>query len=226
MDYKRIKKSLIINILIVIMTLFSSIMMFTGFKFMHGPEVVLESTKLGMFRFFTVDSNIFMGIVALIWCIKEIKILKGKKVSITRIDYLLKLMSTTAVGLTFLVVFLYLGPIAKDGIVSLLMNSNLFFHLIIPIISIITFVLYEKNSQSSFKDTFYGLIPTMIYAIYYIINVLVHMENGFVSPKYDFYWFVQNGVWTAIFVVPIIFILTYMISLIIWKLNKIKNSNN
>ena len=221
MNLKKIKLSLFINLLIVIMTIFSSIVMFTGFKFMHGYEVILESTKLGMFRFFTVDSNIFMGIVSFIWCIKEIKILKGKKVSFKRRDYLLKLMSTTAVGLTFLVVFIYLGPIAEHGVASLLMNSNLFFHLIIPILSIIVFVLFEKEYELKFKDTFYGFIPTFLYAIYYLINILIHLENGTVSVQYDFYWFVQNGLWTAFIVVPIIFLLTYMISFIIWELNKV-----
>ena len=60
-----IKISLAINIIIVVFTIAASIIMFTGFKFMHGYETVLESTKIGMLRFFTVDSNIFMGIVAL-----------------------------------------------------------------------------------------------------------------------------------------------------------------
>ena len=52
-----IKISLAINICIFIFTILASIIMFTGFKFMHGTDIVLESTKLGMFRFFTVDSN-------------------------------------------------------------------------------------------------------------------------------------------------------------------------
>ena len=215
---KKNKVSLIINIIIFILTLIASIIMFTGFKFMHGVEPVLESTKLGMLRFFTVESNIFMGIVALLFAIKEIK-----KLELTKIDYILKLMSTSAVALTFTVVFIYLGPISKGGIVSLLQNSNLFFHLIIPVLSIINFMFFEKTDKlKSFKNSFYGIVPAILYSIYYITNILIHMENGKVSTIYDWYWFVQNGVWTAVIVVPIIFALTYIISLLLWKINILK----
>ena len=41
-----LKISLAINFIIAILVTVSSIIMFTGFKFMHGTEIVLESTKL------------------------------------------------------------------------------------------------------------------------------------------------------------------------------------
>ena len=217
---KKTKIAFILNIVIVSLTIIASIVMFTGFRFMHGTEIVLEATKLQMFSFFTVDSNIFMGIVALIVAYYEYKLLNKSIKELPRKLYLLKLIATAGVSLTFLVVFTYLGYIAEGGILSLIKNSNLFFHLLIPVLSIITFVFFEKTNKLKFKDTIYGLIPTMIYAIYYLINILIHMENGKVSPKYDWYWFVQNGVWTAIFVVPIIFLLAYGISYLLWKINK------
>ena len=68
------KISLILNIIIVIMVIGASIMMFTGFRFMPG-EIILESNKLGMFKFFTVDSNLFMGIISLLFAIFEIRLL-------------------------------------------------------------------------------------------------------------------------------------------------------
>ena len=179
---------------------------------------VLESNKLGMFRFFTVDSNMFMGIVSLIFIFKEIELLKGKEIE--KKYYILKLMSTTSVGLTFLVVFAYLGPITEYGIKSMVTNSNLFFHLLIPLISMINFVFFEKTDKLKLKDTKYGLIPMFIYALFYITNILIHMENGKVSTVYDWYWFVQNGIWTIVIVIPVIFSITYLISLIMWKLNR------
>ena len=209
------KLSLILNIIIVILTIFASFLMFTGIKITHGAEPILETTKIGMFKFFTVDSNIFMGIIALIYAIKEIT-----NKEITKTMYKLKLMATTAVSLTFIIVFTYLGPISKDGIISLLQNSNIFFHLVIPVLSIITFTLFEKTNKLKFKDTLYGIIPTIIYATLYLINIIIHMENGKVSPVYDWYWFVQNGVKTAIIVAPMIILISYIISLILWKLNR------
>ena len=224
MNRTKVKISLVLNILIVIFTIFATTAMFTGFKFMHGHDVVLQSTKLGMLRFFTVQSNILMGIIALFFAVLEIKILKGKIEEISTKAYVLKLMSTTAVGLTFLVVFAYLGPITEYGIIAMIMNSNLFFHLITPLLSIFTLVVFERTSMIKFKYTFWCILPTFLCAIYYMINIFIHMQDGKVSPVYDWYWFVQNGVWTAIIVVPLMLLITYIITLILWKINK-KRSN-
>ena len=222
MNRTKVKISLILNVLIVIFTVFATIAMFTGFKFMHGYDIVLQSTKLGMLRFFTVQSNILMGIIALFFACLEIKLLKGKIEEISTKAYVLKLMATTAVGLTFLVVFAYLGPITEYGIIAMIMNSNLFFHLITPLLSMICFAAFERTNKVKFKYTFLGIIPTFLYAIYYMINIFVHMENGKVSPVYDWYWFVQNGVWTAIIVVPLMFFFFFLITLLLWRINKKK----
>lgn len=206
------KLSLIINIIIFILTVFASFIMFTGIKITHGAEPILETTKLGMFKFFTVDSNLFMGIIALLFIIKN--------KSITKNMYRLKLMSTTSVTITLLVVLAYLAPISEDGLKSMLQNSNMFFHLIIPVLSIINFTIFEKTEKLKMKDTLYGLIPTMIYALFYILNLIIHMENKKVSPIYDWYWFAQNGIIQAIITAITLIITTYIITLILWKLNK------
>ena len=217
------KISLILNIIIVIMVIGASIMMFTGFRFMPG-KIILESNKLGMFKFFTVDSNLFMGIISLLFAIFEIRLLRGNIDEIPRYMYILKLMAATGVTLTFIVVFSYLGPLVGN-IYLMILNSNLFFHLLVPVFSMITFIFFEKNNKMSFKHSFYGIIPVIMYGLYYLINVLIHMNNGIVSPVYDFYYFVQNGVWTAVVVVPVMFIISHIISLILWRFNIIKSNN-
>lgn len=218
---KRIKNACVLNIIICLLTIIASVIMFTGFKFMPGSEISLEATSLRMFSFFTVDSNMFMGLIALISAYYEYQAIKNTQ-EIPKLIYLLKLMATTGVGLTFLVVFTYLSYIAEGGVYVMIMNSNLFFHLVILVLSMITFMFFEKTNCLKLKDTLYGLVPMLIYAIFYLINILIHMENGKVSPKYDWYWFVQNGVWTAVIVVPIIIALTYLISFVLWKVNKEK----
>ena len=209
------KTALILNSIITILTIFASIIMFTGIKITHGAEPVLETTRLGMFKFFTVDSNMLMGLTALLFTILQIT-----KKEITKNMYRLNLMATTSVGLTFLIVFTYLGQISPGGIKSMLQNSNLFFHLIIPVLSIINFTIFEGTNKLKIKDTLYGIIPTVIYAVIYVTNLLLHVENGIVSPIYDWYWFVQNGIKYAIIVAPMIILISYIISLVLWKLNK------
>lgn len=209
--------SIVVDLLIFILVAVSCVMMFTGFSFMKGPDVSLETTGIWFLKYFTVESNIFMGIVALIFFIR--KILKKK---ITKTLYVLRFASTSAVALTFFVVFTYLSFIAPYGVKSLVMNCNLFFHLIVPVLSMISFILFEKTNTINKKEIIYGVVPTFIYGIGYLADVLVHMENGKVSPVYDFYYFVYYGVWTAVIAVPVLFGISYIISFVLWKLNNIK----
>ena len=60
------KVSLLLNILIAIFVLFATIAMIVNFHFM-GDGDILSVSSLEAFKFFTVDSNILMGIAALIF---------------------------------------------------------------------------------------------------------------------------------------------------------------
>lgn len=217
-----VKISFVLNIIISILTAVGFFITFAGIKFSKGVEPVLESSKLGVFKYFTVDSNLFMGIIALLFAIEEYKLLKDDRKSISTGLYKLKLMATVGVSLTFTVVFTYLGPSSTGGISSMLMNSNLFFHLLIPVLSMINFMFVERCNKLIFKNSFLGLIPTALYSVFYCINILVHMKNGVVSTDYDFYWFVQNGWLSFIIVPPLMFFITYLISLILWRVNRTK----
>ena len=222
MSKKKLKMSLIFNILIVLCTIFAFVIRVTGWSFMQGYEIILNETTWGVFKFFTVDSNLLMAIIAFIFVIFEIHILCGKSKDIPRNMYLVKLMGTASVSLTFLVVFLYLSWIVQGGVHTMIMNSNLFLHLITPVLSIITFVCFENTSKLKFSDTFLGLVPMALYGIFYLGNVISHIEHGKVSLKYDWYCFLQKGTWTMIIVIPLIFILTYISSYLLWKFNKKK----
>ena len=215
------KISLMLNYIIVIFEVISFVILLTGYKFMFGVEPVLETSTIKMFRFFTIDANLLMGICSLIFIIQERKLLLGKIKEIPVKYYVIKLISTVSLVLTFLVVLLYLGRISKWGLMALYQNSNLFFHLVIPLLSIIAFVFFEKNNKIKLHYNLYSLIPIVLYAIYYIINVLIHMENGVVPKKYDWYYFVQGGINQAFIIVPLMFIITYIISIGLWFFNKI-----
>ena len=217
---KKERISLILNSIIVLLTVFATIVMFCGIEFMDANEIVLENSKLGMFKFFTVDSNILMGFAALLFTIYELKYIKGKIKEIPKWLYSLKMMATGAVVLTFLVVFLYLGPIAHGSIYSMLTNANLFYHLFIPVLSFITFIFFEKTNKLNVKDCFYGLAPTFIYSIFYVLNLIMHIENGMVSTEYDWYSFVQKGMVQAIIICPLMYIITFVICYGLYKMNK------
>ena len=221
----RIKISLAFNILTVIMTVVALVIALSGLKFMNGYETRGELTGLQAFGYFTVQSNVFMAMVSLAFAIKEIQLLKGRIIKIPSKYYILKMIAVTAIGLTFFVVFIIFSTLLKNGLLPLIRNSNLFFHCIIPVISIINYTIFEKTDTIKFKHTFYGLIPTILYEMYYASNVLLNMKDGKVSPAHDWYYFAQNGLLIAIAIPFVMLGITYIIALIIWKFNKKRMKN-
>ena len=212
---KKIKKSLILNILIVILVLLGSIFMFTGFRFMPS-EGSLSSNKLEMFKFFTVDSNILVGIISLILIIYEIKLINNKINSIPNHIYVLKMIATSAVALTFLTTATFLVP--QYGVYKLYSNSNLFFHLIVPVLAIMSYTLYE-NYDNKNKYAIFGIIPMFLYSIYYVSMILTNLNNGGLTYKYDFYGFLQGNLNNMYIVIPVIYFITYFISLVLIRIN-------
>ena len=214
----RLKISLILNIINVVFVAFATIAMVTGFYFM-GDDVSLQLEGFSAFQFFTFDSNLFLGIVSIAFIVYEILILKKKKDAIPHILYLLKYVSTIAVSLTMLTVIIFLSPQA-DNYFILFKNSNLFFHLICPLIALIDFGFFEKENDIKLKDTIYGIIPTFLYGTYYSINVLTHLTDGHVPTMYDWYGFAQGGTMGMILSVIIMLSATYLISVAVYLLNK------
>ena len=136
--------------------------------------------------------------------------------------YLLKFVATTSTTLTMMIVVLFLGPVAPTGYFSLFVNSNLFFHFLAPLIGVIVFIFFESTNKISFKEMFLGLIPTVLYGLYYLINVLVHMENGVVSYEHDWYGFAQGGVPSIIFSIVLMHVSTLVIAFLLYFFNKKK----
>ena len=210
--------SLVFNIIIFILVLLGTIFMFTGFQFMKDTSVLSDS-GLSFLKYYTVDSNIFIGIAALLLIIYELLFLNKKIKEIPKYVYIIKYTGTVAVTLTFLVTLLYLAPSLGNKCWFLYQNSNLFFHLIVPILSFISFCFFEKIDLN-IRKSFYGLSTMLVYGIIYTINVFIHQENGKIGMEYDWYGFVQHGLKYAFIVFPIIIIFTYFISFIIFRINK------
>lgn len=214
------KRALILNSVIFILVFISTVMMFTGFKFMESPDIVYVASRIEIFKFYTVDSNLFMGIVSLIFVIY---IAFSHKKSIPRFLYILKLSATAGVFLTFLTTTIYLAPKAKYGYFSLFTNSNLFFHFIVPVISVVTFLFFEKNNKLKIRDCLLALIPTLIYALVYLFNIIIHLENGKIVPECDFYGFARGGFVSIFIVFSFMMLISFLICLFLWKVNGRRN---
>ena len=63
------KVSFILNLCILILTLFSIISMMAGFNFMDDISWEFSAANFAAFRYFTVDSNVLAGIIALVYLV-------------------------------------------------------------------------------------------------------------------------------------------------------------
>lgn len=216
---EKLKTALALNICIVLLEIFAIGWMMSGIS-----SGILAASRLYALRYYTVDSNILMGIFALIAAIDEYKVLKGKKKEVSVSSYVLKLVGTVGVTLTMLITIFFLAPTmaATYGVLALFAYSNFFLHLLNPLISILTFVCFEKTCRIAFGHTFTGIVSMLIYAVYYVEEALRHTQNGIIQPGYDWYGFFFAGPRSAVIVVPIVVLITYGISFVLWKWNRKK----
>ncbi len=212
------KISLVLNAMIFAFALFATISMIVGFEFM-GQVRVLSSTNFKAFKYFTVDSNVFAGIISLVYMIFQIGIARGKIKEMPRAMPLLKLAATTGVTLTMMVTVFFLAPKSTTTYFAYFMNANFFMHFLTPVLCIVSFVCFEKT-EISFAQSLSGVIPMVLYAFFYIPNILLHLQNGQPVHDYDWYGFLDGGLWTIWFVIPLICFVTWLFAVCLWALNR------
>lgn len=215
------RKAYIWNLITAGAVMLSVLWMFSGIKFGNGAGP-LTASKWEMLKFYTIDSNILMGIVAAVMAKQQSDVLRGRKESITPGFYVLKLVGVVGVTLTMTVTVCFLAPTSEFGWLSLFSNSNFFLHLLNPLLSIYTFLRYERTDSIAWKHTFTGITTMLIYATVYLVNCLMHISGGNIPGRYDWYGFFVMGVKSIAVVLPIIIAATYLISLILWCLNRRK----
>jgi hypothetical protein len=165
--------SFVTNITIVVLTFILVVRFFRE----NGKWSPARGKKA--FRYFTTQSNVLCAVSALDMCLFPDK------------DwvYYLKVMGTAAVTVTMLTVLIFLGRIY--GYKPLLSGSDLFMHLITPLLAIISLCVFERRGIS-FLASFIGVIPVALYAPLYLYNVVYAPEE---KRWEDFYGFNRDGKW-------------------------------
>ena len=130
--------------------------------------------NINIIEFYTEDSNILAGISSLLFVIYS---LKKKEIPLWLV--ILRYVAVCCLTVTFIVVVTILIPTSNinyfEGIKHFLLNgSMLFHHFLCPVISFISFVLFEKDERLNKKKYLYlPLIPTLIYGLILItLNIL------------------------------------------------------
>ena len=174
---------LIFNIIIVVLAAAGVTIMLTG-----GPdEGVLHASGIANFKFYTVLTNVFCGIVAAVYLI--LLMLKRDTGRLA----VLKLAAVCGVAITFAVVGFFFGPLY--GYLQFYLRSNLFFHLLLPVAAMAEFLVVRRK-PIPFRYAVISAVPTFIYGICYMLNILINGIGGPWPDSNDFYGFLSWG-WPA-----------------------------
>ncbi|MDO4623144.1 MAG: hypothetical protein Q4B22_09340 [Eubacteriales bacterium] len=170
----------------------------------------LSSNGFSSLKYFTVLSNLFNGAVSLIyagWLIS------GKEITSRRRSW--KLIAVSAVGLTFTTVLFFLGPFY--GYRAMLLGSNLWMHLILPVVSILSYLLLERDCRIPFRATLCAVVPTVFYEIGYLDNIALHGIGTWPDTN-DFYGFLLWGNAVGAVFASSMLIATWLIAVLLRRL--------
>lgn len=175
----------ILNVFIALLTL----LLVLGF-FRKDGKLEPERGKFAL-RFFTTQSNILVAAASLLTALAL-----SSEGTIPRWIWTLKYIGTAAVTVTMLTVFLFLAPsIGKDWVKYLLTGSDIFMHLLTPLLALFTFCVFERQGMT-FCESLWGMLPVLLYGPLYLYKIL------FAPPEKrwdDFYGFNKQGKWPVAF---------------------------
>lgn len=181
--------ALSVNALIFVLVCVGTVLMVTGFA--EGAS--LTATGLRALRYFTVQSNLLVGLAALVYALFLVPVLRGKKDGVPVWAQVLLLMASASVGLTFLVVACFFVPVlqAKD----MFAGANFFFHLVVPLLSLVSYVLFDGFARIKTRVVPLGAVPMLLYGIGYMLNCFVNGVGDYADPAAlnDWYWFLYWG---------------------------------
>ena len=192
---------MIFNTVIVILTAIGIVLMVTG----KSEEGALQSSGIENFKFYTVLTNVFCGLVALICLV----LLIAKKNTDKMAAF--KLAAVCGVAITFAVVAFMFGPLY--GYPQFYKRGNLFFHLLEPLVAIVEFILIRRK-KIPFKYTVIAAVPTLLYGIGYMTNILINGIGGPWPDTNDFYAFLSWGWPVGIAIFAVITMLAFTVACI------------
>ena len=148
------------------------------------------------FRWYTQLSNLLMEIAACVWLFFLLSRREAPR-WVVRLKY----TATCCITLTFFTVFFIFIPMAGLSSWRLLLFGprGIFTHTLCPLISILTFVLIERDQPITRHDTLLALVPTALYTL--VLMPLCYFK--LVEPPYPFLnvrgqGFLMTAVWLLV----------------------------
>ena len=173
-----------LNILIALITLIIVVSFFR-----KEGQWVPERGKFAL-RFFTTLSNILCAAACLLTA------LAMNAGGVPEWIWTLKYIGTAAVTVTMLTVLFFLAPsFGKGALKVLLSGTDLFMHLITPLLALVSFCVFEKRGMT-FCQSLWGMLPVVLYGPVYLYKILFALPE---KRWDDFYGFNKQGKWPVAF---------------------------
>ena len=206
MNKKEFPAKIILNILIVLLCAIGTAAMLRG----KPEEASLTASGIENFKFYTVLTNVFLGIASLIdlvFCFRK-----------QSPSWLIpvRLAGVCGVTITFAVVAFFFGPLY--GFPQFYKGGNLYFHLLEPIAAIVEFIAVKRGTIT-FRHTVIAAVPTLIYGCGYLGNILINGIGGPWPDTNDFYGFVNWGYPVGVLIFISITLIAFGTACIFRKIN-------
>ncbi|MBR4514851.1 MAG: hypothetical protein IKO61_08215 [Lachnospiraceae bacterium] len=202
---KRDLITLILNILIAVCGTIGFVIMMV----INSSATGLTADGLANFKFYTVLSNVLCTVVAYAWLVWYIVKGRSSDGGCSKAMGMAKLMTAAAVGVTFMTIAAFLGPIYGHSL--LYKGSNLWFHLIVPLIAMAEFLVFDTRVEFGVKHCLLSVIPTIAYGLFYLINLLVNGVGEWPDTN-DWYGFVNWGLPVGMCIFAGIILITFGIA--------------
>lgn len=170
---------LIIDILIVISVIVSALCVF-----FTGGEGNMVFDGFDGFRYFTIDSNLLLGIVFAMGLGFRARAVKDGSVTLPLWLHAMQHAAVVGIFLTFLTTAVFLTPLM--GFPLLYLKENFLMHGSTPLLGIASFLLTGKEPRLLKLHILTGLLPAIVYGVFYVTFTLTGVWE-------DFYMFNMNG---------------------------------
>ena len=150
-------------------------------------KYLVDGTGDNRFRYFTNISNFTVGIFSLATSVLLIlSVIKGK-IIYPKYFHIAKFYGLTMTTLTFIAVICVIAPLTSFQ--EMYGGVRFITHLVVPVIAVVSYLFFEDHIEFPWKWSLLGAVPSFIYSVIYIINVV------FLKTWPDLYQVNQRGLW-------------------------------
>ena len=198
----------------ILVNLFIGVMSYAAWLWMvfaANHDEPLATSGFYSLKYFTVLSNLLNGTICIVYAARLMS--SG---CVTQRLKTWRLVGASAAGLTFMTVMGFLGPVF--GYHLMFNGGNFFLHFLLPVLSMLSFILLEREGHIPFRNTLWAMFPVLLYSIGYLGNVLVQGIGDW-PDRHDFYGFLLWGWPVGIGIACALMLVTWALALLMRRLS-------